>query len=338
MEHLDFESLIEDIKNIDDDKRYWFVRTMGGQFFDTFKTNDFIAVGCNLVSLSDLNTLPKKPKKAQIALREILKSRYPEDKSAGRSAAMILKFVREMKVGDVIVIPSANSSRFAFGEIVGDPYEVEHDENECLFHKRRTIEWKASKRRSVLPPLLQLPLISQHALSDITAHSTLIDSVMNSFYTKDDTANLVLKINTTSDVTLDDFCALNSIPTLIEGFCNEYGIDFKRSDIVLKIQMESPGWLRLTGKGVLGILFVGLVINSVCGGGIEFDSNPTGTTGKIYTKGILGAWSEYLDKEADRELKKAAVRAVDSMQIGKPVDIDAIVKLIEAQNQIRNKY
>ena len=64
---------------------------------------------------------------------------------------MILKFVREMKVGDVIVIPSANSSRFAFGEIVGDPYEVEHDENECLFHKRRTIEWKASKRRSVLP-------------------------------------------------------------------------------------------------------------------------------------------------------------------------------------------
>ena len=58
MEHLDFESLIEDIKNIDDDKRYWFVCTMGGQFFDTFKTNNFIAVGCILVSLSVINTLP----------------------------------------------------------------------------------------------------------------------------------------------------------------------------------------------------------------------------------------------------------------------------------------
>ena len=338
MEHLDFESVIEDMKKIDDDKRYWFVRTMGGQFFDTFKTNNFIAVGCNLVSLSDINTLPQKPKKAQIVLREILKSRYPEDKSAGRSAAMILKFVREMKVGDVIVIPSANSSRFAFGEIVGDPYEVEHDENECLFHKRRAIEWKVSKRRSVLPPLLQLPLISQHALSDITVHSTLIDSVMNSFYTKDDTANLVLKINTNSDVTLDDFCALNSIPTLIEGFCNEYGIDFKRSDIVLKIQMESPGWLRLTGKGIFGLLLFRLTIDGVCGGGVDFDSSPTKTTGKIYTNGIIGAWNEYLDRKADRELKRAEARAIDSMKIQKPEDVDAIIRLIETQKQIRNKY
>ena len=102
--------------------------------------------------------------------------------------------------------------------------------------------------------------------------------------------------------------------------------------------MESPGWLRLTGKGIFGLLLFGLTINGVCGGGVDFDSSPTKTTGKIYTNGIIGAWNEYLDRKADRELKRAAARAIDSMKIQKPEDVDAIIRLIETQNQIRNKY
>lgn len=105
----------------------------------------------------------------------------------------------------------------------------------------------------------------------------------------------------------------------------------------MKVQMESPGWLRLSAKKLSELAVFGLIIVTFTGGGIKYESK-NGTSFNLYTDGILGALSKYLDKEADRELIKAAAHAIDSLKIKSPEDIKPIIEILEKKNQGREKY
>lgn len=209
----------------------------------------------------------------------------------------------------------------------------------AISKKRRSIKWLLYRRRSQLPPALQLMFASRHILSDVTSYGSLIDSVTNDFYIKDDLVHLVLRINTKDEVSLDDFCDLKAINTLIDGFCHRYGLipSSDNIDIKMKVQMESPGWLRLSAKKLSELAVFGLIIVTFTGGGIKYESK-NGTSFNLYTDGILGALSKYLDKEADRELIKAAAHAIDSLKIKSPEDIKPIIEILEKKNQGREKY
>ena len=147
----------------------------------------------------------------------------------------------------------------------------------------------------------------------------------------------MLNIRTKEDVTLDEFCGLQSIERIVQGFCEQEHIDYTPGELVMKIQMESPGCLRLSGNQIFVIALVGLTTILLFGGGIEY-SSPDGTHLKIGTDGLIEKYNEYLDRKADRELIESAKRAIDSLQIEKPEDVNAIIQILEKRNEIREKY
>lgn len=77
------------------------------------------------------------------------------------------------------------------------------------------------------------------------------------------------------------------------------------------------------------------VCSMLTGGGIKCNQK-NGL--EIYTSGIGGAISDFLDRKADRELVEAAKRAMDSLQIKTPEDMQPIIDILNAKNKGRHDY
>lgn len=338
MEYTNFEELADDIKNIDSEQNYWMVRTMGGAYYDEFVSGNYIAVGYNQVTLENICSLPPSDATAKEVLKAMIKDRYPNIRNSGYPVAQLLRFTRDIKDGDIIVIPSSGAHNIAFGVVDGRMYEEEYplidSEHHCDFKKRYSIKWKHRGVRTSLPPTLQLMFNSRHILSDINSYSQYIDSVMNDCYMKDDAMHMVLKIQTENEVSLDDFCDIKALSLLIDDFCRRNGIPHEEA-LIMKIQMESPGSLRLSTKNTFKLLTFGLFATALLGGGLTCN---TENGIELYTNGIPGAINDYLDRKADRELTKAAARAMDSLKIKSPDDLRPIIELLNTKNQGRREY
>lgn len=314
------------------------IRTMGGSYYGDFTRNNYVAVGYNDITLDYLQHLPVTDNEAKEQLKIKFSEKYPTKQNTGYPVSQILRFARDIKIGDVVIIPSSNATHVAIGVVKSDLYEEQNpiidSEHHCEFTKRRKIDWHYYGRRSFLPPNLQLMFTSRHILSDVTNYAAYVDSVINDFYVKDDIYNLVLRIRTQKDVSLDDFCDLKAISILIDDFCRIHDIPSEGS-LTMKIQMESPGWLKLSTTGIKKLLLFGLFSIAINGGGIKYDKEE-GLN--IHTDGLIGSINNYLDREADRELVEAAARAMDSLQIKKPEDLQPIIDILKAKNEGRDKY
>lgn len=343
MDYNSFESLIESFKTLNIGRKYWLVRTMGGAFYGDFLRNGYIAVGYNKVSLESLLNLPQNENQAKEALKRVFSDSYPEVHNTGYPVSQLLHFVRNINVGDIVVIPSVSANHAAIGIVKSEMYEEEFplldSEHRCDFKKRRKIDWLLHRRRSQLPPMLQLMFNSRHILSDVSAYAPYLDSVTNDFYRKDDVAHLVLRIATRDEVSFDDFCDLQAIKKLITDMCQHFNLGLlpEDLDIKMKIQMESPGWLRLSACAAVVLFLFGVSCIALAGGGLEH-KDKDGSEFKMSTDGVLKSISDYLDREADRELTKAATRALDSLKIQTPKDLESLINLIDKKNEIREKY
>lgn len=338
MEYFDYESLLTAFKNINNQQKYWLIRTMSGTYYGDFVRNDYVAVGYNEITLDDLRHLPESESEAKEMLKLKFINRYPTINNTGYPVAQLLRFTREIKPNDIVIIPSSSATHVAIGVVRGNMYEEQNpildSEHHCEFKKRRTIDWHYTGRRSVLPPHLQLMFNSRHILSDVSSYAPYVDSVINDCYLKDDTFNLVLRIRTRKSVSLDDFCDLKSVSLLIDDFCQRHQISADGT-LDMKIQMESPGWLKLSTKNIAKFLFFGLFTVGITGGGIKYKKDEGW---ELYSNGIVGSINDYLDREADRELVKSAARAMDSLQIKRPEDLQPIIDILNTKNEGRDKY
>ena len=88
---------------IDDSTNYWFVRTSAGEHFEDFYFGEYIAIGWD--KLNDIESLKCSTKEK---LKDDVIKLYSDDSRPGNTAAQILKFVNDMKIGDYILIPNAS--------------------------------------------------------------------------------------------------------------------------------------------------------------------------------------------------------------------------------------
>lgn len=335
---FDIEPLLQYLSSIDNSRNYWMVRTMGGLYYGDFIRNNFIAIGFDDISLEEINSLPDNFNTAKEMLKIKLSDKYEDISQHGYYASQLLHFAREIKVNDIVIIPSISSAHVAIGIVRSGLYEEPHpilnSDHVCAFKKRRIIEWKVYCRRQKLPPVLQLIFGSRHAVTNITNYSPYVDSLLNNCYYKEDKLHLVLNIKTRADVSMNDFFCLEQVRLWAEDFCQEIGYPVD-SPIVMKIQMESPGKMRLESKHILGLLALGFFIITLTGGGLQF-STEDGLN--IYTNGLPGAINEYLDRKADREMQRKIIQGLDSLKIENPQDIAPFIELLRVKNEGRRKY
>ena len=108
------------IKTIGDNRNYWLVRTAGGKYFNDFFFDEYIAIGWNKINLSEINQWNKKQTKEKI------KELYPEQKRSGLIAGQLIRFVKELKKGDIVLVPDKDSRFVAFGEIIEENVYIEN--------------------------------------------------------------------------------------------------------------------------------------------------------------------------------------------------------------------
>ena len=107
------------------ERKYWFVRTQKGTYYEDFINDKFIGIEWDKVS--DIEFIKNDN---EDDLKEGIIKQYPNVERPGYVAKQILKFCNSMKSGDIVLIPSEKSKWITFAEILDDDiylYEEEDD-------------------------------------------------------------------------------------------------------------------------------------------------------------------------------------------------------------------
>ena len=108
------------IPDIPEDTNFWLIRTMSGYFYAEFVREEYVALGWNHITQEDSFN-----KNNIELLKEQIKERYG-DKRPGVSVNKCIRFIKEVKQGDYVLIPNAGGSEVTIG-ILGEYYEEDYD-------------------------------------------------------------------------------------------------------------------------------------------------------------------------------------------------------------------
>ena len=334
MQKLQFNSIIENLPNIDEERNYWLVRSMGGDFYREFKAEGFIAIGYNRITDKDIRFANSFNDTASTKLKEIVNEKY-SGKNTSYIAHQLLKFANEINFNDIIIVPGRRSSTVMIG-CVGDEKlyvenEISHIDGACQFNKRRKITWLEEKSRWNLNPKMQLLFNSRHIISNINSYAPYIDATTNDFYLKGDKTHLVLSVKREGDIKIHDFLVINDLLELVEDISKELSLGIDTKEIEIKSNVQSPGDIILAAISPQGIALIGVLIIFLNGGGLKLEKLGF----NLHTDGIIKSISNYLDRKRDREFKEMISKKIEHLDIQEP---DDLVKILNEMNSPREKY
>lgn len=261
---MNLQDILSQVPLIKKERDYWFIRTEGGEYFDSFINNKFIGIGWNNILLEDLVKKPMADVKEKIARIDGVDLGTTAGKTHTSGVYNKLMRFNDLRTGDVVVIPSAFSNRWAFG-VINDkrPYIDNNKTGNCEYKKRRKVTWQKVENFRLLDPIFNEIKTNQHSLSNINRYSRYIDIVTNSLYVKGDDAHLVLNVRTTEEINAKEFFRLGTaLINVLEIIQNECGfLDEEKVDATsLKLYLQSPGKVELKSLSKKSLIALGLVL------------------------------------------------------------------------------
>lgn len=251
----ELEDRVEDLDIEIPNRGYWYLRTDGGEYYNEFKTNNYVAIGYNYVPINAIRNNNLDQIKNLITVNE---DRFDYDKfedlkrgeksSVTRSANALMNF-QEMNEGDVVIIPSSESSSFCIGIIKDtDIYRSsQEDLEECPFIHRRKVKWE--KIDFFLPPYSPIIYSLKHTHSTLTKiekYSEYINGALKPFFLQNDKYYLTIDIKRNEDIPLSDLRKLlNSYYNIISILNEEYGYNENVDEAVIKLNLNSKGIVNL---------------------------------------------------------------------------------------------
>lgn len=314
----------ENVPVISSSKRYWLVRTLSGELYDTFISSNYISIGYNEVSLqtvSDINRRFSDENDKIRNLKNVITDIYPSESRPGLIAGQILKFSYDIKAGDVVIIPSKYSSRISFGIVEETPLiAIDYDRlGMDDFFRRKRVRWVKEVSRNRLEPLLFKMFFSHNTINDVSKYGDLIEATLNNYFIKDDEEYVVFKVNKKEDIGAIDLFQLGFyMLKLTETFFRENGLEFDINDFDVKTNLNSEGNLKLKTKFMGGAIILALIALGINGGGgtVTFGDLEV----ELQTDGLIQKIIDYRDREFDREMVREIRESMDSLQIEDPND------------------
>ena len=267
-----FESISTLVPTTYPDKNYWFIRTDGGEYYETYLHNNFIAIGWDYLTPGDLNNIndEKEEKlRRRIAVQHKLDLSQIGDKQ--KATDILNKNIRfnDLKKGDVIIIPAYKSDRLTFGEVQSNSMFVNTESaHDCPYLKRRKIKWTYSEAIHRLDPIFYQVKKTRHAISDVNKFSSYIDREMGNLFFKDDFAHFILELNIEKDIQLSQLNDLTNLITEIGAKANQhFGFNENLDDSFIKLNLQSPGLIDIKQFGKKSLVIVALAFAAACGPG-----------------------------------------------------------------------
>lgn len=262
------------IPSINDTRDYWFIRTDDGIYFETFYNEGYVGIGWNEISYSDLRN--SSPGGTEVKEKIARINNYATDTTNGKkriteSYNKIIRF-NDMKKGDVVLIPSNSSSRFAFG-IINDNVTYEHIDSNCPYIKRRKVKWVKMLNSAQLDPKFFMIRLSRHAISDINKYAYLIDNITNDIYKKGEYCYYCFNVSTNNDISVK---ALTNFMSSIQKLCGDINIHFNLNEdvenISITLNLQSPGKIVLKLRNGLSYIILAAILTGCSTGNASVDS------------------------------------------------------------------
>jgi len=278
------EELSENIITIPEYKKYWLIRTQSGDLFDLFVDHKIVGLEHSEINLQDVtNIINSNSKKDAIKQLKVLLDTYytknPQDHDItsykiGLTANQIYKFFKEVKIGDLIVIPSVNSEIVSFGEVTESHIAVLNTEEKRVFDfdypLLKRVKWIKEIRRNKLDPYFYRVFTTHQAISDISGYAEVIERSLNDLFILNEEAHNVIRIEAEVIKTKDLFGLGYQLLDLIDDFCEYYKIEGVSSDdFEVTININSPGKIdfKSYSKYAIGVASFVLLMT---GGGLEW--------------------------------------------------------------------
>lgn len=323
------EEVINFVPKISEKRNYWFVRTLGGQYFEDFANGNFISIGYNEILLFDVN-LAKNTKNPTEFLADKVRKFYEENGTPAHTANQILKFVYEIKKGDVVLIPSDSSMFLKFGEVLEDFTYLKSeskDSDKCPFEKRKKVRWIKTISKDQLNPNLYKLIYSHHTITKANIYDQYIDKTLNTFFTKNNKAHLVLDVSTPQGINAKELFRMGlNLFDLLDNFCEEEQLQVSSDDIETKVNLSSPGTVELISNSVYALGIIGFII--VCLNGGDYELNFRVAKVSMSSKGLIQVITNFLNEKSDRKIKEQLVKQMEKMQLQSPDDITKILAAI----------
>lgn len=330
---------IDSIIEVSSETKYWFIRTQGGELYNKFRQNNFVSIEHLEVSLSKLHEINEvfknDSKKKKAAIRNLVVQYYKstkEDKTArsiGLTVSQINKFYSLVKKGDIVIIPSENSEIISIGKIT-ESHIANFSENDLKKIEISTIlnkkvEWIKDIYRNRLDPYFYRMFTCHHALNDVTKYSEIIERSIKDFFILENDANLIIDIQTENKISAKTLFGLGTeILNLIDEFSEAYDLDISSDDLVLTINLNSPGSINFK-SGVKKTIIVGGLILAIFGGGYEAKDGTKFKTDGL--PGLISSISEFLNARSERQMKEELFdQYKDDLKVKDPEDIVILFK------------
>lgn len=318
------------IAKIDENQKYWLVRTQSGEYYEEFYHDNFIGIGWDELNLK---TIQETPNEEQIV--EYIKKQYPDEKQPGRILNQIKRFLYDIKIGDIVLIPSHSSLYVSFGIVESDLYieEINIDDvldGKCPFQKRKKVKWVKTVRRDALDPYLYRLLNSHHTITEATPYATFIDRTLHSFYVKGSSAHLIFGIQKYDNIPAVDLVdVLNKTLELIPLINSLTNADYKKEDVDVRLTLNSPGIIEIvTYTAPAVVLGIGVLLHYLIGGKLsgkisitkkeqkmELESSSDGLLEKILKI------KKHSDQQKLREMELSHKIAFEKLQVKLPEEL-----------------
>ncbi|MEA5008203.1 hypothetical protein [Clostridium tyrobutyricum] len=298
-------------------RKYWFIRTQGGKYYQDFINENYVGIEWDEISDVELiNRADRDEMKVEVT------KNYPEADKPGYIVSQILNFAIEIRKGDIVLIPSENSSWIAFGEVLQDDMYIYEDDDfqdllddfyddanskSSIVKKRRKVKWIKEVKRSNLDPYLYGIIYAHSAIFNLDKYDLYIDRTLSQFYIKGKEAFFTYKVNKKKNIPYFDILKLLNDNYEIINFINRKSesLHIDGEQLILKINVQSKGPIQLKGS-IKNVLILGLVIGLLCG--VKFDFKVPGFEYKVETQGLPALISSVNDviskNREDEDMKK----------------------------------
>ncbi|WP_281337129.1 hypothetical protein [Flavobacterium eburneipallidum] len=255
------------VNNVGNGVNYWFVRTTYGEHFDEFTKGDYIAIGWDYFTLDELKKNNKGYITEKIAITDKLDRSVSKNKGKVTAAYNKINTFLTLKKNDIVVVPSRNSDRLAFGRVADDEaYEVPELIGNGTHFKRRRIEWLTIKNIRSLNPVFFQVKSNQHSISNINRFAPFIDKEIGNLFKKGEETHFVLNILKDENINFEDIRSLmDNIDTLIHDINKELKFDDNLEDFFVKISLQSRGSIELIKAGKSLAILAFLLSVASCG-------------------------------------------------------------------------
>ena len=343
------------IRNIDENKKFWMVRTKKGFFFEEFIADKFVALGWNTITKeTDFG------KSQEENLKDSIKNWYGDSRPAG-AINKCKSFIFDIQVGDYILIPSSGSEKIAIA-IAGEYYEdegksvrdeltvipkIDNDEKEimqvkCPYKKRRHIEILKIVSPKVMSYNLRQAISNYHGLSNLDKYGEDILNCLYDCYIYRDNLNIAVNVKQANPLKPRQISKL--LYSFTEFVCSLSNAD----DISTTINLNSPGSVRMKLKNaVLAIdkakwplIFLFVIIT----GGKINDTESYGIIGVIRSIKTLDISVEKEKVELEKEKEEVKSQQIENMAKAlelyksaeeEGVDMEYVLQQLETLNSLR---